>query len=757
VKITVIGGGPGGLYFAILMRRADPRHEITVHERNAPDDTFGWGVVFSEATLDNLEEADAESFRSITETFAKWDAVDIHFKGEVIRSGGHGFCGIERKRLLNILQARAAELGIDLRYRSEIADPDACGDSDLIVAADGVNSLLRTRYADDFRPGIRLGEAKFVWLGTTRPFEAFTFFSRENEHGFFQVHAYQYDAERSTFIVECDEETWRKAGLDRAGERETVAYLEEVFREELQGHPLLTNKSEWINFRTVTNEHWYRGNIVLLGDAARTAHFSIGSGTKLAMEDAICLELCLREQPGLEAALAAYEAERKWYSERLQQMAEESRRWFETVKLRRHLEPEQFAYAMMTRNKRLGHDQLRLRDEEYGARVDRWFARKAGVTAEPAPPPMFTPFRLRDLTLANRIVCSPMCMYSAEDGTVNDWHLVHLGARAVGGAGLLIAEMTDVSADGRISPGCAGMYRPEHVPAWKRVVDFVHGWSRAKIGLQLGHAGRKGSTKVMWEGHDQPLERGGWPLIAASAVPYHAHSAVPKAMDRADMERVKEDFVRSARMADEAGFDLLEVHMAHGYLLAGFLSPLSNRRTDEFGGPIGNRMRFPLEVFRAVREVWPAAKPMAVRLSAIDWKEGGQTIEESIAVARALKEAGCDIIDVSSGHTASDETPELARCYQVPFAERIRFGAGIPTIAVGAISRHGEINAILASGAADLCALARPHLFDPHFTLRAAAEQQWHDAPWPPQYIAAKPLPREKLPWLERERKKRRR
>jgi anthraniloyl-CoA monooxygenase len=758
VRITVIGGGPGGLYFAILMKKADPGHDITVFERNAPDDTFGWGVVFSEATLGNLQEADEETFGEIASTFAKWDHVDVHFKGEVVRSGGHGFCGIERKRLLNILQARAERLGIRCRYRTEITDLGRFEQSDLIVAADGVNSLVRERYADAFRPTVEAGAAKFIWLGTTRPFEAFTFFCKKNEHGFFTVHAYQFDADKSTFIVECDEESWARAGLDTRGIDHTVAYLEQLFREELQGHRLLTNRSEWISFRRVRNEHWYTGHLVLVGDAARTAHFSVGSGTKLAMEDAIALELYLRERDTLAEALAGYEEERKWYSERLQRTAQESRRWFETIKRRAHLEPEQFAYSMLTRNKRLGHDALWLRDEGYVERVNRWFARRAGMEQpDPAPPPMFTPFRLRDLELPNRVVVSPMCMYSAEEGTVNDWHLVHLGARAAGGAGLVMTEMTGICREGRISPGCAGMYEHGHVAAWKRIVDFVHTWTEAKIGHQIAHAGRKGATRVMWEGHDEPLADGAWPLLAASARPYHGHSQVPKAMDRDDMDGVTADFVRAARMADEAGFDLLELHMAHGYLLGSFLSPLTNRRDDEYGGPIESRMRYPLEVFAAVRAAWPERKPIFVRLSAIDWKEGGQTIEDSIAVARALAKAGCDLIDVSSGHTAEDEEPELARGYQVPFAERIRFEAALPTMAVGAISRHGEINAILASGCADFVALARPHLLDPHFTLRAAAEQQYHDQPWPKQYGPAKPEPREKLRWLERERKKRRR
>jgi anthraniloyl-CoA monooxygenase len=756
VKITVIGGGPGGLYFAILVKKSNPDAEIDVYERNAADDTFGWGVVFSEATLGNLLEADEESFRSITRRFATWDAVDVHFKGEVVRSGGHGFCGIERLHLLQVLHDRATGLGVRIHYETEVDDLGQFADSDLVVAADGVNSMIRTRHADEFQPSIEYGAAKFIWLGTTCPFEAFTFWCRENDDGFFTVHAYQYNEEKSTFIVETDEESWHNAGLDEGDADFAVAYFEKLFADKLDGHRLLTNKSEWINFRRVANEHWYTGNLVLLGDAASTAHFSIGSGTKLAMEDAICLDLYLRERDSIPAALASYEEERKWYTDRLQLMARESRRWFETIKRRAHLDPQQFAYSMMTRNKRLGHDKLWLRDEAYIEGVNRWFAERAGVDADPAPPPMFTPFRIGDLEVVNRVVVSPMCMYSAEDGTVDDWHLVHLGSRAIGGAGLVMTEMTDVSPDGRITPGCAGLYKPEHVPAWKRIVDFVHARSKAKVGVQIAHAGRKGATKLMWEGIDRPLpEAEAWPILAPSALKYFPESRAPKAMDRADMDRVKADFVQAAGMAYEAGFDLVEIHMAHGYLLGSFLSPLTNRRDDEYGGGIEARMRYPLEVFEAVRAAWPG--PLSVRLSAVDWKDGGQTVEDSIEVARALKERGCAVIDVSTGHTDHDEEPELARCFQVPFAERIRFEAGIPTITVGAISKHGEINAILASGCADLCALARPHLFDPYFTLHAAAEQQYHDQYYPPQYLAAKPEPREKLPWLERERKKRER
>jgi anthraniloyl-CoA monooxygenase len=754
VKIGICGGGPAGLYFAILMKRSDPGHQVAVYERNASDDTFGWGVVFSEETLGNLEEADPETYAEIAATFAKWGSIDIFFRGERIRTGGHDFCGIERKTLLKILQARAEALGVETHFRTEVEDLDRFEDCDLIVAADGINSGIRERFAADFRPDIDVRSCKFIWLGSTRPFEAFTFFFRENDDGFFQVHAYQFDAERSTFIVECDEDSWRSAGLDHASTEETVAYLERLFEAELEGHRLLTNKSEWINFRTIRNEKWYRGNVALMGDAAHTAHYSIGSGTKLAMEDAICLERALREESSLPEALEAYERERKWDSERLQRAAQDSLEWFETVKTRKDYEPAEFAYSLMTRSRRLVHDGLFLRDEAYVREVNRWFANAAGVSAEPAPPPMFTPFTLRGLTLENRVVCSPMCMYSAEDGTIDDFHLVHLGSRAIGGAGLVIAEMTDVSREGRITPGCAGMYKPEHVGAWRRVVDFIHRHSRSRIGLQLAHAGRKGSTKRMWEGMNQPLEDG-WPLLAPSALPFLPESPTPRAMERGDMESVRAAFVRAAEMADSAGFDLIEIQMAHGYLLSTFLSPLTNRREDEYGGSLENRMRYPLEIFRAVRAVWPEHKPISVRISAVDWVDGGQTIEDSIALARALKGLGCDVIDVSSGYNTAEGEPEFRRCFQVPFSERIRKEAGIPTIAVGAISKHGVVNSILAAGQADLCAMARPLLFDPYFTLHAAAEQEHHAQPWPAQYGPGRPEPREKLPWLERERKRR--
>ncbi|MCZ6786930.1 MAG: bifunctional salicylyl-CoA 5-hydroxylase/oxidoreductase [Planctomycetota bacterium] len=753
MKIAVVGGGPGGLYFAILMKKADPSHQIGVYERDAPDDTFGWGVVFSAATLGNFKEADPESYKAITESFAYWDDVETNFRGKSIRCGGNEFCGLGRKRLLNLLQERADNLGVEQFFKTEIKDLDRFADCDLIVVADGVKSRFRDQYADRFKPRIEWGTAKFIWLGSTRPFDgAFTFFVRENSDGFFTVHAYQFDEKHSTFIVECDEESWRNAGFEHKDWDETVAYLEDLFAEDLQGHKLLLNKPEWRNFPEVSCEHWYFDNVVLLGDAVHTAHFSIGSGTKLAMEDAICLATSFQEAGSLPQALAFYEEERKWFVERLQKTARQSQKWFEEIKQLREMEPERFTYSLMTRTLRITHASLWLRDKGYIESVNRWFASTVGAPED--TPPMFTPFRLRDMELANRLVCSPMCMYCADDGTVDDWHLVHLGSRAIGGAGLVITEMTDVSREARISPGCAGMYKPEHVVAWKRIVDFVHKWSKAKIGHQIAHAGRKGSTNLMWEGIDEPLSDGNWPIVSASPIRYFQNSQVPKEMDRADMDQVKADFVRATTMADEAGFDLLEIHLAHGYLLASFLSPLTNIRTDEYGGPIGNRMRYPLEVFAAVREVWPDHKPISVRVSAIDWKEGGQTIEDTIAVVRALTDLGLDLVDVSSGHTTPDEDPEYGRCYQVPFSDRIRKEAGIPTMTVGAISTHGEVNSILIQGSADLCVLARPHLYDPYFTLHAAAEQEHDDQYWPPQYGPGKPVPREKLRWFERRRLK---
>jgi anthraniloyl-CoA monooxygenase len=741
VKIVSIGGGPAGLYFALLMKKADPAHDVAVVERNRADDTFGFGVVFSDATLEGFGEADRETYEEISKSFAHWDDIDIHYRGEVLSSTGHGFSGMSRQLLLDILQRRCAALGVTLEFEKEVADSDAYRDADLILAADGVNSVVRARHAEHFRPQIDWRPNKFVWLGTTYPYPAFTFIFKESEHGLWRVHAYRYDQSMSTFILETTEATWRRAGLDQADEDQTLAFAERLFAAELRGHRLLKNRSLWRSFPTVRNGCWHHGNIVLVGDAAHTAHFSIGSGTKLAMEDAIALALALQRHAEVKTALVAYEEERRPEVEALQRAAQVSLEWFEeTERYHGRLEAPQFAVSLLTRSLRVTHDSLRLRDPAFVSKVDRWLASEAerqsrvAVPAAPAPPPMFTPFRLRGLVLPNRVVVSSMCQYSADDGTPDEWHLVHLGSRAVGGAGLVMTEMTDVSREGRISPGCAGMYTREHVTAWKRIVDFVHGHSPAKIGLQLAHAGRKGSTRRLWEGIDEPLDSGNWALVSASPIPYFPHSQVPKAMERAEMDTVRVDFVRATRMAEEAGFDLLELHFAHGYLLASFLSPLTNRRADEYGGSLANRARFPLEIFDAVRAAWPEAKPMSVRISATDWAEGGTTPDDAVEVARLLKAHGCDIVDVSAGQTVPEQKPVYGRLFQTPFADRIRHEAGIPTMTVGNIASYADVNSIIAAGRADLCVLARAHLYDPYWT-RHAAYEQGYDLPWPDQYV----------------------
>ncbi len=754
MRIVSVGGGPAGLYFALLMKKADPAHDILVLERNRPDDTFGFGVVFSDATLENFAQADPETHREITGAFAHWDDIDIHYQGQVLTSTGHGFAGISRQALLDILRRRGEQLGVRFRWQTEVDDPTPYLDADLVAAADGVNSAVRNRYADRFGPEIDVGRNKFVWLGTTFPFSAFTFYFKEDEHGLWRVHAYRYNATHSTFIVETTEETWLRAGLESASEADTVGFCERLFARELNGHALLENRSLWRSFPTVKNRCLYRDTVVLLGDAAHTAHFSIGSGTKLAMEDAIALADALKSRRDVPAALAAYDEERRLAVEGTQRAAQVSLEWFEnTERYYGRLEPIQFAFSLLTRSLRVTHESLRVRDAKFVETVDRWFAEKAeaetGVAmwgawgAPGAPrlrtkaPPMFAPFRLREMVLANRVVVSPMCQYTAEDGTPNDWHLVHLGSRAVGGAGLVIVEMTDVSREARISPGCTGMYKPEHVKAWARVTEFVHRFTPAKIGLQLAHAGRKGSTRRMWEGIDEPLPAGNWPLVSASAIPFFGHSQVPRAMDRRDMDQVRDDFVRAASMADLAGFDMLELHFAHGYLLASFISPLTNRRTDAYGGSIASRLRFPLAVFDAVRAAWPAAKPISVRISAHDWAPGGATPDDAVYVAAALKTHGGDIVDVSTGQTIPDARPRYGRLYQTPFADRIRHEVGIPTMTVGAISTYADVNSILAAGRADLCVLARAHLYDPYWT-RHAALDQGYDLPWPDQYVAVK-------------------
>jgi anthraniloyl-CoA monooxygenase len=741
MRIACIGGGPAGLYFALLMKKADPSHEVRVMERNRPDDTFGFGVVFSDATLENLAAADRETFDAITRSFHHWDDIDIFYGGERLRSTGHGFAGVSRHRLLQILAARCRELGVELEYETEVGDP-AEVEADLVAAADGVNSIVRERWAEHFRPAIDWRPNRFVWLGTTKPLDAFTFWFRENEHGLWRVHAYQYEPGASTFIVETTDEAFARSGLAVEDEDATVAFCEELFAGELEGHRLLKNRSHWRRFPTIRNERWRKDRVILLGDAAHTAHFSVGSGTKLALEDAIALAEALGRHDCPEKAADEYEAERRPDVESLQRAAQASLQWFEDTERYFTLPPVQFGFSLLTRSLRITHEDLRVRDPDYVRTVDEWFAgeaeRQSGrkVPRDPSgriAPPMFTPFKLRDLELANRVVVSAMCQYSAENGLPDDWHLVHLGSRAVGGAGLVVTEMTDVSPEGRITPGCAGMWSEEHVGAWRRVVGFVHRQSEARIALQIAHAGRKGSTKLAWEGIDEPLEEGGWPVIAASALPWAEGSPVPREMNRADMDRVRDDFVRSARLAEEAGFDALEIHFAHGYLLATFISPLTNRRQDEYGGSVPNRMRFPLEVFDAVREVWPEEKPISVRISAVDWAPGGMEPEDSVEVARLLKAHGVDLVDVSAGQTVPHAKPVYGRQFQTPFADRIRHEVGIATMAVGNISSYMDVNTILAAGRADLCALARAHLWDPYWTRNAAQKQGW-PLPWPPQY-----------------------
>ncbi|MDJ0949720.1 MAG: bifunctional salicylyl-CoA 5-hydroxylase/oxidoreductase [Alphaproteobacteria bacterium] len=740
MKINCLGGGPAGLYFAILMKKAYPAAEIRVIERNRADDTFGFGVVFSDATLENFAEADQETYDRITGSFAHWDDIHIHFKGEVLRSTGHGFSGMSRKLMLNILQERARALDIDLRFETEIDNPEDWRDCDLVFAADGVNSLIRDAYADRFEPNVDFRPNRFVWLGTDYPFEAFTFHFIENEHGLWRTHCYRYMEGMSTLILECTNDTFDKTGLEVTDEAATAAYTARLLEPFIDGAEVITNRSHWRNFPIISCGNWSFENVVLIGDAVHTAHFSIGSGTKLAMEDAISLADAIKETGEIPAALQTYEETRKPEVESLQRAALTSLTWFEeTERYYDRLEPVQFGFSLLTRSLRISHENLKLRDPDYVASIDSWFAEQAAnqsgvnVPTRPAPPPMFTPFKLRDMTLRNRVVVSPMCQYSAEDGTINDWHLVHLGSRALGGAGLVMTEMTDISREGRISPGCAGMYKPEHVAAWRRVVDFVHGHSEAKIGLQLAHAGRKASTKLGWEGYDVPLDEGNWPVMAPSSIPYMEINQVPREMTRVDMDQVRDDFVRAAEMGEEAGFDMLEIHFAHGYLLSTFISPLTNRRTDAYGGPLENRMRFPLECFDAVREAWPAHKPISVRISATDWKEGGTTGADAVRIAAMLKAQGCDIVDVSAGQVVADQEPLYGRLFQTPFSDRVRLEAGIPTMTVGAISSYEDVNSILAAGRADLCVLARAHLYDPYWT-RHAAFAQGHAMPWPDPY-----------------------
>ncbi|MBA3477627.1 MAG: bifunctional salicylyl-CoA 5-hydroxylase/oxidoreductase [Lautropia sp.] len=766
MKIVCLGGGPAGLYFALLMKRADPEHDITVVERNRPYDTFGWGVVFSDQTLGNLQAADPVTAGQILDAFNHWDDIEVNIRGHRIVSGGHGFCGIGRKRLLNILQQRCEDLGVRLVFETDVSNDEDYADADLVIASDGLNSRIRTKYAATFRPDIDMRDCRFVWLGTHKLFDAFTFAFEETEHGWFQAHAYRFDEETSTFIVEVPQAVWLKAGFDRMEKEESIACCEQLFGKYLDGHRLISNtahlrgSAQWIQFPRVVCQNWVhyggptgRTPIVLMGDAAHTAHFSIGSGTKLALEDSIELTRSIARHPGdLKAALSDYEAARSVEVLRIQNAARNSTEWFENVRRYVNLPPQQFAYSLLTRSQRISHENLRLRDKVYVERYEDWMAERAGIRRAPQQkpiPPMFTPFTLREVTLKNRVVVSPMAQYSCTGGMPAEYHLVHLGARAMGGAGMVVAEMTCVSPDARITPGCPGLWNTEQGVGWKRIVDYVHANSSARIALQLGHSGAKGSTRIAWEGTDQPLASAdgvadaaaapNWPLISASPQQYlPGISQWSRAMTRADMDRVRDDFVRSTRLAAQAGFDWLELHCAHGYLLSSFISPLTNRRTDEYGGSLGNRLRYPLEVFDAVRKVWPQARPMSVRISAHDWVEGGITPDDAVEIARIFKAAGADMIDCSSGQVSKDEKPVYGRMFQTPFADRIRNEALIPSIAVGAISEADHVNSIIAAGRADLCAVARPHLANPAWTLMEAAKIGYLDVEWPRQYTSAK-------------------
>ncbi|GAA2964683.1 bifunctional salicylyl-CoA 5-hydroxylase/oxidoreductase [Streptomyces enissocaesilis] len=740
LRVAVVGGGPGGLYAAALLKRLGPAREVTVWERGAPDDTFGFGVVLSDETLGGIAHADPVVHRALQEEFVRWDGIDIVHRGRTLTSGGHGFAALGRRRLLEILHERCRCLGVVLRVREE-APPAAelSAAYDLVVAADGVHSRTRAAYADVFGPRVTTHRCRYIWLAADFALDAFRFETAETGHGVMQLHGYPYAKNASTVIVEMREEVWRAAGLDRCDEAESTERCAAFFAGALGGRPLRSNSSSWTAFRTVVNDRWSHGNTVLLGDAAHTAHFSIGSGTKLAVEDALALAACVEEQPDLPAALAAYESERRPVVASTQRAAAASLRWFEELGTYLGQPPHQFAFNLLTRSRRVTHDNLRLRDPAFTETAEDDFG------CPPGTPPMFTPFRLRGLTLRNRVVVSPMDMYSATDGVPGDFHLVHLGARALGGAGLVMTEMVCVSPQGRITPGCTGLYTPGQAAAWRRITDFVHRRSPGTaVGVQLGHSGRKGSTRLMWEGIDQPLDDGNWPVSAASPLPYRAGvNQVPRELDPAGLAAVREQFVSAAVRAAEAGFDLLELHCAHGYLLSGFLSPLTNRRTDAYGGSLAGRLRFPLEVFDAVRAVWPDDRPMTVRISATDWAHGGTTGEDAVEIARAFAAHGADAIDVSTGQVVPDEAPEYGRSYQTPYADRIRNTLGVPVVAVGAISSWDDVNSLLLAGRADLCALARPHLYDPHWTLHAAAEQGYTGpgAPWPPPYRAGNRTP----------------
>ncbi|UWR38895.1 bifunctional salicylyl-CoA 5-hydroxylase/oxidoreductase [Sulfitobacter sp. W074] len=743
MRAICLGGGPAGLYFAISLKLRQPEADVTVLERNRADDTFGWGVVLSDETLDNLEVNDPVSAREIRSHFAYWDDIALHHKGNVIHSTGHGFCGIGRKRLLLILQERARALGVNLQFETEVKDAsEYMDDYDLVVASDGLNSRTRMEFEETFKPDIDVRRCPFVWLGTHQKFDnAFTFIFEKTDKGWIWVHAYQFDKDTATFIVECSQDTFDAYGFGEKTQEETIAICEEIFKDHLDGHKLMTNASHirgsaWIKFPRVLCEKWSHENVVLLGDASATAHFSIGSGTKLALESAISLAKHVSDDKDLTTAFEKYEEARHLEVLRLQSAARNSVEWFEDVERYLDLDPVQLNYSMLTRSQRISHENLRERDPKWLEGAEKWFLDQAGADSNgPVRAPMFAPFQLRDMKLENRIVVSPMAQYKAVDGCPTDWHFVHYAERAKGGAGLVYTEMTCVSPEGRITPGCPGLYAPEHEAAWMRLTDFVHAETEAKICCQIGHSGRKGSTQLGWEEMDAPLKAGNWDIISASAIPWSENNALPKAATRADMDAIRDEFVAATRMAERANFDMVELHAAHGYLISSFISPLSNQREDAYGGSLENRMRYPLEVFKAMRDAWPGGKPMAVRISANDWvEEDGVTPDEAVEIARMFSDAGADIIDVSAGQTSKQAKPVYGRMFQTPFSDRIRNDGGIKTMAVGNIYEADHVNSILMAGRADLVCLARPHLADPYWTLHAAAAIGDRHAAWPLPY-----------------------
>ncbi|MBF9051409.1 bifunctional salicylyl-CoA 5-hydroxylase/oxidoreductase [Roseobacter sp. HKCCD9010] len=748
MRVVCLGGGPAGLYFAISMKLRNPAHEVTVLERNKADDTFGWGVVLSDDALGNMTENDPISAAAIRENFAYWDDIAVVHDGHRTVSGGHGFAGIGRKKMLLLLQERARALGVNLQFETPIGPvEDYTSAYDLVVACDGINSAVRTAWAEHFKPEVDVRECKFIWLGTRQKFDdAFTFIFEKTEHGWVWVHAYQFDDDTATVIVECQQETWDKLGFEAMSKAEIIETCETLFAAHLDGHKLMSNADHlrgsavFMNFPRVLCEKWHHENVVLLGDASATAHFSIGSGSRLAFDSAIALAEFLHTEPSLERAFERYQDERRLDVLRLQSAARNSLEWFEQVERYLHMDPVQFNYSLLTRSQRISHENLRLRDPDWLLSAEKWFQDQAGAPSNaPVRPPMFAPFKLRDMTLENRVVVSPMAQYKAVDGCPTDWHLIHYGERAKGGAGLIYTEMTCVSETGRITPGCPGLYAPEHEAAWARLIDFVHGETEAKICCQIGHSGRKGSTNIGWEGMDTPLASGNWALISASAIPWSAENAVPREMTRADMDAVRNQFVAAAQMAERAGFDMIELHAAHGYLISSFISPVSNTRTDVYGGSLENRMRYPLEVFQAMRAVWPERKPMSVRISANDWMgDEGVTPEEAVAIAKMFKMAGADIIDVSAGQTTTDAKPVYGRMFQTPFSDRIRNEAAIHTMAVGNIYEADHANSILMAGRADLIAVGRPHLADPYWTFHEAARIGDRHAVWPKPYEAGR-------------------